>query len=265
MSKKLITNQTLNHGMGSRVLKMINVYAYADFLRSKGLDFEYIHTPFHYEGFGYNFSYNELFLYHYNEVKNHREEYLGLCHRWDGILKYQGKTVKDFQESELIPLVHPNLFGEVEIDPFNHTRLIKDRIKNDFLITNFEKNVNKKINVHIRRGDVNHGTHSDRWISDEHYLYVIERLKERFSDSTVTIYTQKKNFNSGLFTDYNIKFDDELSDDKTWLELINSDVLVIGKSAFSYSAGILCDGLVIYPSDDMFHPKLYDWKKIEEI
>ena len=46
---------------------------------------------------------------------------------------------------------------------------------------------------------------------------------------------------------------------------MNSDILLIGKSSFSYSAGILCDGIVIYPSDGMFHPKLKDWKNIYEL
>jgi hypothetical protein len=68
-----------------------------------------------------------------------------------------------------------------------------------------------------------------------------------------------------LFEDFKVVYDDEIDDVQTWLELINSDILVIGKSAFSYSAGILCDGLVIYPSDDMFHTKLNEWKKIDTL
>ena len=76
---------------------------------------------------------------------------------------------------------------------------------------------------------------------------------------------RRRNFNETLFKGINLVYDDELNDYDAWLELINSDVLIMSKSAFSYSAGALCDGLVIYPEDNMFHPKLYDWKKINEL
>lgn len=264
MSKIFITNEILDHGMGSRVLKMINIYSYVELLKSKGLDYEYIHTPLSYEGFGKNFNFNQLSLYYHKPLINPREEYLQICRNWDNILKYNGKTVLEFGEANLTPHVFAGFNGENSDECFDFTRKIRNQIKDEFNIKR-RTDLNKKVNIHIRRGDVTLGIHADRYSSDEYYLRVINKLKELYPDYTFTIHTQRRNFNETLFNDINIVYDDELNDYDAWLELINSDVLIISKSAFSYSAGALCDGLVIYPEDDMFHPKLYDWKKINEL
>jgi hypothetical protein len=262
---KYITNQPLDHGMGSRVLKLINIYGYASLLNKKGFNYEFIYTPFSYEGYGSNYGYNQLHLYSYKPIIEHRLEYIQLCKRWENMLNYSGKTITEYNESMVTPYIHPGFNGESELECFDHTREIKQIIKKEFNIQ-YEKNTDFfKINIHIRRGDVNPYQHGIRWISDEYYLNIIDILTNKYKNSKLTIYTQRNNFNSNLFSNYDIIYDDEIEDNKAWCEMINSDILVIGKSAFSYSAGILCDGIVIYPSDGMFHPKLTEWKTIEEI
>ena len=266
MDKNLITNHILDHGLGSRVLKMINIFGYVNLLKSKGLDYEYIHTPFSYEGFGKDFNINQLSKYYHKSITNSRIDYLNICKKWDEILNYNGKLIFDYKESEVSPHIHAGFNGEEsELECFNHTRKIKNIIKEEFNIPKKEQKDEKIINIHIRRGDVNPEKHLDRWISDDYYLNCVETLLSKYPDHKVTIHTQRKGFNSDLYKDYKVVYDDEIDDVQTWLELIYSDILVIGKSSFSYSAGILCDGLVIYPSDDMFHAKLNEWKKIDTL
>lgn len=266
MDKNLITNHILNHGLGSRVLKMINIFGYVNLLKSKGLDYEYIHTPFSYEGFGKDFNINQLSKYYHKSITNSRIDYLNICKKWDEILNYNGKLIFDYKESEVSPHIHAGFNGEEsELECFNHTRKIKNIIKEEFNIPKKEQKDEKIINIHIRRGDVNPEKHLDRWISDDYYLNCVETLLSKYPDHKVTIHTQRKGFNSDLYKGYKVVYDDEIDDVQTWLELIYSDILVIGKSSFSYSAGILCDGLVIYPSDDMFHAKLNEWKKIDTL
>lgn len=264
MSKVFITNEILDHGMGSRVLKMINMYSYVELLKSKGLDYEYIHTPLSYEGFGRNFTANQLGLFYHKQVINPRDEYIEICKRWDEVLKFNGETVLEFGEENLNPHVFAGFNGDDIYECFNYPRIIRDDIKSKFNIKN-SVNKNKKINIHIRRGDVTYIAHADRFSSDEYYLNVINKLKSIYPNYDLTIHTQRRSFNKELFTDIEVIYDDEINDNETWLDLVSSDVLVISKSSFSYSAGVLCDGLVIYPEDDMFHPKLYDWKKINEL
>ncbi len=254
----------LDHGMGSRVLKMINIFSYVDYLKKNNKNYEYVHTPLKYEGFGVNFERNQHFLYHFDTVSNHYEEYLELCKIWDEVMNYNGLSIHEIQENQVIPLVHPSMFGEEETEVFNHSIKIKKIIKDNFNIKPSKINNDFNIVLHIRRGDVNK-SNRDRWIDDEYYLKVIELLKIKYPDGVITINTQRKNFNYEIFKNHNIIFDDKKSNNEVWLDMINADVLVIGKSAFSYSAAILNEGLVIYPSDGMFHPKLHGWKTINEI
>jgi len=267
MKYKYITNKILDHGIGSRILKIINLISYVDYLRNKGFDYEFVYTPLTYEGFGINFNSNQFILYHYKSIENLRDEYLDVCDRWENFLQFSGKLITEVNHTDVIFLVHPNLSGETELEVFNHTRLIKTKLKNEiFKLPKKQKKDFLDIKIHIRRGDVSQNHPEDRWLSDEYYLDVINKLKTKInSDYKITIYTQRKNFNNELFKEYDIKYDDKTLDNEVWLDFINSDILVIGKSAFSYSASILNDNTVIYPTNGMFHPKLNNWKTIDEI
>lgn len=272
---KYITNKILNHGLGSRVLKLINIIGYVSYLNKQGHNYEFVYTPFSYEGFGEDFYHNQLHMYYHKSISNHRLEYIELCKRWDDTLKYNGNIIYNLENfNNLTHLIHPKFddsFGssiteEEEFKHFNETRLIRHKIKKDFNLFPPQKKDYIDIAIHIRRGDV--GSHyPDRWIDDNYYLSVIDKLKEKYKNTNfkITIYTQRKNFNHNLYDEYQISYDDETLDNEIWKKLIFSDVLVLGRSSYSYSAGILCDGLVIYPKDKFFHPKLNDWKLIEEL
>lgn len=274
--KTYVTNKILDHGLGSRILKLINVIGYVSYLNKNGGDYEFVYTPFSYEGFGEDFHHNQLHMYYHKLISNQRLEYIELCRRWDDMLKYNGKTIYNLENfNNLILLIHPQLgdttYGasiteDQEFERFNETRLIRNKIKQDFNLNAPKKQDYIDIAVHIRRGDV--GPYfADRWIDDSYYLEVINKLKEKYNGKNykITIYTQRRNFNPYFYNGYEISYDDETLDNEIWKKLIFSDVLVLGRSAYSYSAGILCDGLVIYPRDKFFHPKLNDWKLVEEL
>lgn len=263
---KYISNQILNHGLGSKILKLINLIGMTSLLKKNNYDYEYVYTPLSYEGFGINFYINQLNEYYHKTPINQREEYLKICNAWDNMLNYKGKNIKDVNHSEVTFLVHPYLHNLTEFDVFNETRDIRSQIKKDFNILGKKEKNYIDIKIHIRRGDVNGIQHMDRWLSDDYFTNVIEKLKGKYkSNYKITIYTQRNSFNSNKFGDYDVIYDDETLDNEVWLSLIDSDVLVISKSAYSYSAGILCDGLVIYPEEGMFHPKLKDWKSINDL
>jgi hypothetical protein len=272
---KYITNKILNHGLGSKVLKLINLIGLVSLLKKNNLNYEFIYTPLSYEGFGVNFNNNQLPLYYNKPCKNYREEYLNICNRWDKMFNYTGKTINNLDNvniSDILFLIHGefhsienNIFF-TDTDTFNETKNIRNQIKIDFNINDKKQKDYTDIKIHIRRGDVNNILHPDRWLDNQYYLDVIEKLKNKFvSNYKITIFTQKKGFDSNGFEDCDIIYDDETLDNEVWLSMVHSDVLVIGKSSYSYSAGILCDGLVIYPSDGMFHSKLNGWKTIDEL
>ena len=268
MMKKYISNEILDHGLGSKILKIINLIGYTLYLKSIGHDVEFVYTPLGYEGYGKNFQLNQLFLYWPHKIKNLRLDYIELCERWESMINYKGLKSYDVNVEDIEFLIHPALSGETSEIIFNEIRKRKNEIID--LLSLPKKTKEKEcvsISIHIRRGDVNKNSHLDRFSDDSYYLEIIDILKKKYEDKCeITIYSQRNGFNISNFKDYNIIFDDESLDNEIWLKLFHSDILVMSKSAFSYSAGMLSNGIVIY--EDMFHPKLYDWiykKDIENL
>ena len=174
-------------------------------------------------------------------------------------MNYNGLKITDVDTNLVEFLIHPKKFDETEDFVFNEIHKFKDDIKNLFSLRKKDKQNNIKISIHIRRGDVIQ-SFTDRWLPDEYYLNIIKDLEVKYNGNfDLTIYTQRNNFNPDSFVKYKIIYDDESLDYEVWSDLINSDILVIGKSAYSYSAGMLCDGVVVYPEEGMFHPKINSW------
>jgi hypothetical protein len=104
-----------------------------------------------------------------------------------------------------------------------------------------------KIYAHVRRGDVeSKGPTSFRFTSDECLRSYIKTVRSKFpADSEVFIVTE--NPDDGFVQ----KFSDcriitEKDPIKVMFLLASADVLIMGKSAFSYVAGLLSSGVVFY-------------------
>jgi hypothetical protein len=106
---------------------------------------------------------------------------------------------------------------------------------------------NHKIYAHVRRGDVEStGTTSFRYTSDETLRTYIESVRDQFpSKSKVFIVTENPDAEFiQRFSDCTIVT--EKDPVKVILLLANADVLIMGKSAFSYVAALLSKGIVFY-------------------
>ena len=106
---------------------------------------------------------------------------------------------------------------------------------------------NPEIYAHARRGDVKStGSTSFRYTSDENLRSHIETARKKFQNkAAVFIVTENPD------TDFIDRFSDctivtEKDPVKVILLLANADGLIMGKSAFSYVAGLLSRGLVFY-------------------
>lgn len=266
---KGITNQVLRHGMGSKLLKILFLMGYCDYINK-----DFFYTPLGYEGDGVNFNLNELNSYSPTEVLNPREEYLEMANRWDKTLNFKGLTINDVDRSSLTKLIHPGLPIEDEkLWPYfnNQNKL---NIKNKFGIPKLTNTDSINVNIHIRRGDVTTADWTlDRWLDDEYYLNIIKDIESVLGDRCkINIHTQRGrhsgNFNKEKFSKYNIIYDDENLDDEIWVSLVNSDILVMGLSSYSYSAAILCEGICVYPEGNkvICGPKLCDnWVLADEL
>jgi len=119
------------------------------------------------------------------------------------------------------------------------------------------------IAIHIRRGDVSQSGHADRYSDNELYKKLIPILKNKYPGKKITIVSQ------GNLEDFN-----ELALEKdqfmlntdfyeTFHNLVCAKVLVVAKSSYSYSAGLLNPNTVYCP--DFWHKPLDHWISIETV
>lgn len=243
-------------------MKILELIGYCEYTENT----EFVYTPLSYEGYGVNFGSNELKAFSPFEIKNHREAYLEVCRRWDDMLGFKGLKITD--EPNVSFVVHPP--GTHPINPnteevYRNVYKQKNKIKERLSLPPKVKKDYLDIVIHIRRADVGGpgGSYASRWADDNYYLDILDKIKSIGIEHKITIYTQRKNFNSTLFSDYDIVYDDETVDSEIWLNMVHSDVLVMGKSSYSQSAGFLSDGLCVYPSDIGEHLSVKGRTKVE--
>lgn len=294
-----ITNGVTHDGFGSRIQRCICVMAYVYYLQELGFPVEYLHTPFSYIGFNEDYKQGEEDRmkngndYPYND--NGYEGYMSRAKEWDDYLGFRGKTVDDVKISKL------NIVNDK--DPmFGYYRLAEDVLNNQTdgklyvikmlhyeydnhiinisnvkrfrskIIQKFSLNIpsynNKNIAIHIRRKDAI--DYSNRYVSDEHYLEILDAIKKYKSDYKVSIFTQRVGFDETKYDGYEIFYDDTENDYETFVKLMSSKHLIAGKSSFSYAAALLNPNLIVYHFDG--HTGLKEWidkekyiKKIKKI
>lgn len=275
MSRGIITNGLTQDGFGARLQRVLNVMALTyDLNEEFNCNLEYVHTPFSYEGFGEDFSMGENDREigdnkePYDEIS--REGYLKRANLWDNFLGYKGKIISeiklenyditdnfDFYLTNLMQNVKNKTtdnkifvlkylqkqlnFGYID---FNIIDKHRDKILKNFSI--IPENNNNEIIVHIRRKDaIFYG--NDRFLSDEYYLEILEKLKPFSQNYKVTIHTQRKNFDYTKYQDWDVCYDDEIEDFELFNKMINCRVLIVGKSSFSITAAMLNNNIIVYP------------------
>lgn len=112
------------------------------------------------------------------------------------------------------------------------------------------------IAVHVRRGDIvgSDGKileeYRQRWLSIDYYLAVLDTLTELLERKKVRIYifSQGNRENFKEFDKYeNVSYCLDESEQETFGNLVKSDLLIMGKSSFSYDAALIHQGIRIYP------------------
>lgn len=125
-----------------------------------------------------------------------------------------------------------------------------------------------KINIaaHVRRGDVSESQNSMRYTDDHAIISRLVRIQKicRANDlqTDIKIYSegQISDFQKFLSHDFELVLNDTPLD--TLHELMTSDILLLAKSSFSYIAGLLSDGIVLY--DDYWRQKKKSWISLRD-
>lgn len=125
----------------------------------------------------------------------------------------------------------------------------------------------KKIAIHIRRGDVSSDINSDRYVSIEKYINIINKFNEMYSDCKIFILTEIDDKNKNEFDiitkNNNVKLLANIDIIETFGYMINADLLVICKSSFSYLSGIYNKNIVYY--FDFWHKPCKNWININNL
>ena len=276
---------------GARLLALLSVYVFYLEYKTK-LNLTYLHTPFHYSKFNINFkkkkSYknkikkwddfiklevNELLIDNYLDNKEYiRDCQFKLIQLIKNINNRSKKQIKILNEIDNKILVISSL--QYFFDKGDHNNLYnkwKNHLHDKFKISSsiiyspqfksYFNNNYKNIVIHIRRGDIKKDSGS-KYISDEYYLKVIDKFHEilKFIKYKIYIFTQEKNFNKDLYINKNciIRTDSDDNQFTAFNHMILADILVIPKSAFSYTAALLnINGIVFYKK--LFHKPLNNW------
>lgn len=288
--KHYITAGVTHDGFGARMQRCISVMCFVHYLQDTyNLPVEYLHTPFSYEeektfGIDYIAAVKERTTsgHPYNDVSH--EGYMTRARKWDDKLLFKGKTIFDIdvndfkivQDFKIIAkykdlledikaskdikkvyvLKYPHQlydYGTVDMNVFEKYR---NKILNSF---DFDKTdlETSEIALHIRRQDI--GEDSARYLEDDYYLDVLNKLKELNEIEFATVYTQREGFNASRYVDYNVVFDDQEEDYDTFMKLLKAKVLVVGSSSFSYVAGLLNPNRIVYHYQPFSHKALDSW------
>lgn len=271
--KAYITNGITQDGFGARTQRAIYAMAFTYFLRDTyGVDIEYIHTPYWYEGFGIDYFLGESDRFigdnqePYDEI--YRDGYLKRAHLWEQSLSLKCKKITDLSLEDLITVDNLDFDKSVLLNDLknntyqNKLYVVKylqsefnsqvfdiniiDTYYNDILNTfGFKKDVSNDIIIHIRRKDAyQHG--SVRYIEDSFYLDLLKSLEPLHSKYNLIIHAQRKNFNHNLYEKYNVIYDDMIQDYEAFIQMVNSKILVTSKSSFSLCAGLLNNNDIVY-------------------
>lgn len=125
------------------------------------------------------------------------------------------------------------------------------------------------IMIHIRRGDIINKNgkipeeYKQRWLNNEYYINVLNKilpLIPRERQIKIYLFSQGKREDFSEFNKYReIKYCLDISEQDTFVALTNADILITGKSSFSYDAALLSGGIKICPEN--FWCSYPDWEE----
>jgi hypothetical protein len=180
-----------------------------------------------------------------------------------GLDKFEERSINIYLESDYI-------LEEVEknIDSYCTKEWKEERTKN------IKTKPRSQLSVHVRRGDVRKDNHPMRYVTDQQYINMIEKIYEEIGDKPLVIHSQAPfNGDKRLYKKYNpeIRLDStgkssEPSELKKltyaifsdWEIMINSEFMISAKSSFSYVPALLSTNTVYHIP--FWHKPLKTWK-----
>jgi hypothetical protein len=228
MPLKYVTSVNAKEGLGIRVLQTMSAILYA---RLRGMT--YAHTPF--AGIGHGVSNGEA------------ERFFGL-----GTGEVQVSQVAE--QVKRIAWINTNPKYWSPMLPFfkDKYRLFKKACRYD--------PARVSVAIHVRRGDVTPRKSRGRYTPNEAVRYVQQQIASLGLPFDFHLFSQGKPEDFREFEGVTLHLDEDVLD--TFHHLVEADILVMARSAFSCVAGFLSDGARL--CEPFFYPALDDWLVMRE-
>ena len=253
-----------NDGMGAQYHRIIGIICISEYY-----NFKYVHTPItkmeHLDDLKYLDDIENFF-----QIVNNYQNVNSI--NYDEVFEENNPSINDLNKYDIKKNILIKIFLPHNICDFN-TDIYKECMpKLHNILTNkylpfYENNNNKKIAIHIRRGDVTQNKNIDRYTSLNEIINIINVFKDKYNNCSFYIFTQIDDNNKNEFDIFNndasinIRANEDIL--LTLNHLINADILIICKSSFSYLAGLYNINEVYY--FDFWHNPLNNWENVKDL
>jgi len=248
-SLKFITNTPGSDGFGSQFQEIIATVIYAE-LHNK----QFVYTPF--KAMEHNYNNDADFI-----IK--KEQFINFIDNFETI----DKIARHEQDVVTSDIAYKAFFDANVVACANSFSLkkVKKFFRENKNTNNYFNNNNLNIAIHVRRPN----PHDNRILGtdtpDNFFLRIVNQLRVIYvaENPLFHLYSQGNNENFDLFKadDLVLHLDESIED--TFLGMVLAEVLVTGASSFSYTAGLLSDGVVYYMP--FWHEPLPHWISIKTL
>lgn len=242
---KFITVSEKNDGFGSQLHRRMSAIAFAEYHNKT-----YVHLP--YKEMQHNYENNIDYPRQLELFSN-----IGL-----------GSPLReDLEENDIYEREDYRYYTDENIDAYYNKKVFQ-LFKNNYYSTSkpcipyFDENY-INVAVHIRRGDVTNTGPMGRWMCDEHYLSAMQRIRKEHKKVFFHVFSEGNKDQFVKFWAKDVQFHLNGDIEETFHALVIADILLTSKSAFSYSAALLSEGIIYYTK--CWLPKLSHWYEVESI
>jgi transcription initiation factor TFIID subunit 8 len=225
-----ITIKSRGDGFGAQFQNIIYAICYADYFKNI---ITYVHVPIH------------SIEHNYNNDPDYNTQIEDLMNLRNNI-----PTQNNYDNLHQIHTTPVYSFFETNIDILLKSEIIS-KLKKIFWMNKNKNHFNnncKNIAVHIRRPNSFDNRLFGADTPDEYYLKVINNIRNQYNNDKLIfhIYSQGdiNNFEKYKNNDTILHIDEDICN--TFIGLVAADILVMSRSSFSYTAGLLSDGIIYY-------------------
>lgn len=231
-----ISNQDGGDGFGSQLLSRIAAIFYANYH-----NLNYIHFPI------------KKIILEDNPSKSRDNELEEVNLLLKKIIKnLDVKSINEIVDNPKIDIYDRlHFYHQINSNPEQYfTKKLLLKFKNSYTqdIPEYYKNKKLNIAIHIRRGDDISSDNFHRYVNSDIYDVIVEKLLKKFDDAIIHIFSWN-NPDLTIKSDriiYHITSDGGKEFLSDFNGLVQADILLIGSSTFSISAGFFNKNLVLY-------------------